>query len=81
MSNISTGSTSIAFGATLRIGYRVNGSSSAYTYITSYPSFNDLPYIYTISTPGVYEIEYTAICPSCSMPEYSASQTTIVTVS
>ena len=79
MASVSTGSTSINFGATLRIGYRTYGSTSPFTYLGYFPSYNELPYTFTLSS-GTWEIEYTQICPSCSIPNYSASSTTVITV-
>jgi hypothetical protein len=78
--DVSTGSTAIEFGATLRIGYRVNGSSGPFTYLTPLPSYNDLPYTFSVPGVGVWEIEYTQICPSCSGSNYSEPQTAIVTI-
>jgi len=77
--NVNTGVTTIPYGATLRIGYRTYGSSSAYTYLTYFPSYNELPYTFTLPV-GVWEVEYTTICPSCSTPTYSSAQTVVVTV-
>jgi len=79
MPDVTTGSTTIPFGATLRIGYRTNGSTGAYTYLTYFPNYNQLPYIYSLPV-GVWQIEYSTICPSCSMPSYSEPQVTIVTL-
>lgn len=56
----------IPFGASLRIGYRIQSSSSAFTYITQYPSYNDSPYIISGLPVGNYEVELTTICPNCS---------------
>lgn len=80
MPSITTGSTSIGYGSTLRIGYRVYGSISGFTYITHYATYDELPYSFTVPSSGVYEIEYTEVCPTCSSPTYSQSVQTIVTV-
>lgn len=79
MGDVSTGTTTIDFGANLRIGYRIHGSSSPFTYIGFIPAYADLPYTFTLDT-GTYDIEYSEICPSCSLPTYSTPVQTIVTV-
>ncbi len=56
----------IAFGASLRIGYRIQSSSSAFTYVTTYPGYNDSPYLVSGLAVGNYEVELTTICPNCS---------------
>jgi hypothetical protein len=56
----------IPFGASLRIGYRIQSSSSAFTYLTTYPSYNDSPYTFDGLPVGNYEVELTAICPNCT---------------
>jgi hypothetical protein len=79
--DISTSSTSIPFGTNLRIGYRTNGSIAAFTYVPYYPSFNELPYTFTVPTAGEYEIEYTVVCNACvGAARYSEPETTVVTV-
>lgn len=78
--SISTGSTSVTYGSSLRIGWRTYGSTSPFTYITHYPDYDELPYTFTLPNPGIYEIEYTQVCPSCSAPQYSASTNTIITL-
>jgi len=55
----------IPFGASVRIGYREQGSSSAFTYITNYPTYNESPYIISGISVGNYEVELTTICPNC----------------
>lgn len=80
MANISTGSTSIPFGTTLRIGYRINGSTSPFTYVVTHPQYDELPYIFTVPSAGEWEIEYTVICNSCSGNLYSTNYTTVVIV-
>lgn len=75
-----TGSTTIEFGATLRIGYRVYGSTNPFTYLSSFPSYNDLPYTFSLPSNGIWEIEYTQICPSCSGSKYSEGQNAVVTI-
>lgn len=77
--NISTGTTTIPFGATLRIGYRAYGSADPYTYLTPFPDYNELPYEYTLPT-GTWQVEYSTVCPSCTLPTYSDPQTVIITV-
>lgn len=77
--NSNTGSTSIPFGATLRIGYRLYGSTDPYTYLSYYPSYNELPYSYSLPV-GNIQVEYTTICPSCSGSNYSPPQTTVLNV-
>lgn len=79
MATVTTGTTSIPYGATLRIGYRVYGSANPYTYLTHFPNYNELPYAYTLST-GIWEVEYTTLCPSCSLPTYSAPETVVISV-
>lgn len=76
----STGSTSIKFGSVLRVGYRPNGSTAAFTYFEPYFSFDDLPAQYTIPTVGQMEVEYTEICPNCSGGIYSNAIVTVVNV-
>lgn len=78
--DVSTGSTTIPYGTTLRIGYREYPSTGAYTYINYFPGWDELPYIFQVPSDGTWEIEYTTICPSCSMPEYSLAQTIIAGV-
>lgn len=56
----------IPFGASLRVGYRIQSSSSAFTYVGTYPSYNDSPYTISGLPVGNYEVELTTICPSCS---------------
>lgn len=80
MATISTGSTSIEFGTTLRIGYRIYGATNSYVYLNYFPSYNELPYQFEIPAPGIWEIEYTQICPSCSGANYSNIETTVVTI-
>jgi hypothetical protein len=77
---ISTSATSIPFGTNLKIGYRVYGSTSAYTYVSEYPSYDELPYTFYVPSTGDWEIEYTVICSSCNGNKYSDPETTIVTV-
>lgn len=58
-------------GASLRIGYRVKNSSNPFTYITAYPTANELPYIIEGLANLTYEVELTQICPNCSGGIYS----------
>lgn len=78
---VSTGTTTIAFGNSLRIGYRVYGSTGPYTYITPYPTFNDLPYQFDLPSANTWQIEYTEVCQTCGGGSYSQSETVTVTVS
>lgn len=57
---------SIPFGSSIRIGYRIQSSSSAFTYLTSYPNYNDSPYVISGLPVGNYEVELTTICPNCT---------------
>lgn len=79
MANVSTGAMSIPFGTSLRIGYRLSGSLGAYTYLTTYPSYNDLPYDFTLPS-GNIQVEYTTICNACGGGRYSDPVTVTVTV-
>lgn len=56
----------LAFGASLRVGYRIQNSSSAFTYLTTFPTYNDSPFTFDGLALGNYEVELTTICPSCS---------------
>ena len=71
MGLVNTGSTSINFGSSLRIGYRQAFSAGPFTYLSHFPSYDELPYNFNISPAGQYEIEYTEICPNCSGGIYS----------
>lgn len=77
---ISTGSTGVNQGASLRIGYRVAFSTGAFTYVNPYPTSDQLPYQFTVPGSGQWEIEYTQLCPSCSGDSYSNPVTVRVTV-
>lgn len=55
----------IPFGASLRVGYRITSSSSAFTYVTTYPTYNDSPFVISGIPAGTYEVELTTICPNC----------------
>lgn len=57
---------SIPFGASIRIGYRIVASSSAFTYLTNYPTYNESPYVITGLPANSYEVELTTICPNCT---------------
>lgn len=57
---------SIPFGASIRIGYRIAASSSAFTYLSNYPSYNESPYVITGLPANTYEVELTTICPNCT---------------
>lgn len=81
MPQASTSSTSIPFGTYLRIGYRLQGSASAFTYLTHYPSYDELPYVFTMPASGTYEVEYTVVCNQCTgNAKYSEAEIAIVTV-
>lgn len=56
----------IPFGASIRIGYRIQSSSSAFTYVSTYPNYNQSPYIISDLPIGNYEVELTTICPNCT---------------
>lgn len=56
----------IPFGASIRIGYRIQASSSAFSYLPNYPSYNDSPYTINGLPIGNYEVELTTICPNCT---------------
>ena len=63
---------SIPYGATLRVGYRVTNSGNNFTYVNPFPTFNDLPYTFSVpDTAGTYDVELTVICPNCSLGTYS----------
>lgn len=79
MATISTGSTMIKFGSNLRIGYRLKDTSNPFTYLTARPTYDQLPYQFTLTT-GTWEVEYTELCPNCTGPVYSAPVTTTVVV-
>lgn len=55
----------IPFGASLRVGYRIQNSSSPFTYVTTYPTYNQSPYTISGLAIGNYEVELTTICPNC----------------
>lgn len=55
----------IPFGSSMRVGYRIQSSSSAFTYVTTYPGYNDSPYSVSGLAVGSYEVELTTICPNC----------------
>jgi len=80
MPSISTYSTAIPFGSNLRIGYRAAYSVSGFAYINHHPSYDELPYTFDVPTSGMWEIEYTVLCPSCSGNTFSDPVTTLVTV-
>lgn len=80
MPDVNTGATSVEFGATLRIGYRVYGSLTPFVYSPYFPSYNELPYTFSVPSAGQWEIEYTQICSGCSGASYSDPTTTVVQV-
>lgn len=57
---------SLPFGASLRVGYRIQNSSAAFTYLTTFPTYNDSPFTFDGLALGNYEVELTTLCPSCS---------------
>lgn len=57
---------SIPFNSSLRVGYRLAGSSGPYTYISSFPTYAESPYTLTVPLVTLYEIELSTMCPSCS---------------
>lgn len=57
---------SIPFGSSIRIGYRVASSSSPFTYLTTFPTYNDSPYTINSLPASNYEVELTTICPNCT---------------
>lgn len=63
---------SIPFGSSVRIGYRIQASSSPFTYVNGFPSYNDSPYVISGLALGNYEVELTTICPNCSGGIFSA---------
>lgn len=80
MADVSTGATTIDFGSNLKIGYKIHGSADSFTYISYHPSYEELPYIFSVPSSGTWDIEYSEICPSCSLPTYSTPVQTIVTL-
>lgn len=77
---VSTGTTAIAFGSVLRIGYRTYGSTGPYTYLTNYPTYNELPYEFALPSAGTWQIEYSELCQTCGGGKYSDPITAVVTV-
>jgi len=77
---VSTGTTSIAFGSVLKIGYRVYGSTGPYTYLTEYPTLNQLPYEFSLPSAGTWQLEYSELCQTCGGGRYSDPETVVVTV-
>lgn len=80
MPTICTGSTSVPFGASLKIGYRLNGSTNPYTYVAHTPTSNELPYNFFVPTSGDYQVEYSTLCVICTGSQFSDPETTYVTV-
>jgi len=56
----------IPFGTSLRVGYRATGSSGPFTYIATYPAYDESPYTLSGIPSGLTDIELTTLCPSCS---------------
>lgn len=61
----------IPFGTSLRVGYRVQNSTGPYTYVSTYPNYNESPYTLTGIAPGFYDIETTTVCNSCAGAKFS----------
>lgn len=80
MPDLKTGTTTIKYGSVLRISYRLVGSASAFTQVQHYPGPNELPYTFTVPTPGTYEVELVEVCSTCSNAN-KFSDPVIVTVS
>jgi len=57
---------SIPFGASIRIGYRVQNSSTPFTYVNPFPDYTQSPYTIGGLAQNNYEVELTTICPNCS---------------
>lgn len=60
----------IPIGTKLRIGYRIQGSSSPFTYLTTTPTDQQSPYTFTLAS-GAYDLELTTVCPNCSGNAFS----------
>lgn len=58
------------FGQHLRIGHKPDGSSGPYTYLTTFPGADQMPFNFTLPA-GIYQIELSVICPNCAGNEYS----------
>ena len=56
----------IPFGSNVRVGYRVQNSSSPFTYVSPFPSYADSPFVISGLPVNNYEVELTTICPNCS---------------
>jgi len=52
----------------IRIGYRISGSSTPFTYVAPNPTYLDSPYLIDGIPAGDYELELTTICSNCSTP-------------
>lgn len=63
---------SIPFGSSVRIGYRIQNSSSTFTYVSGFPNYNQSPYVISGLALGTYEVELTTICPNCSSGIYAS---------
>jgi hypothetical protein len=79
MGKVSTQNTTIKQGSTLRIGYRPQNSTGAFSYVAHQPTANELPYVFDLPQ-GFWEIEYSEACPSCGGAQYSDPVITTVTV-
>lgn len=64
----------IPFGASLRVGYRTQGSSSPFSYLSQFPTYNDSPFTFSGLPESLYEVEITAICPNCGGGVFSAPE-------
>lgn len=58
----------IPSGTSVRIGYRITGSSTAFTYVEPNPTYLDSPYTISAIPVGSYEVELTTICSNCTTP-------------
>lgn len=55
----------LAYGEKLRVGYRLSGSGSSFTYLPKMLSWNDSPYTITNLPDGQYDVELTAFTNDC----------------
>jgi hypothetical protein len=56
----------IPFGSSLRVGYKIVGSLSDYTYVNFYPDYNSSPYIVGGLALGAYEVQLNTVCLNCA---------------
>ena len=62
---------SVAFGASVRIGYKVVGTLGDYTYLNVFPTYNQSPFIIAGLPVGSYQVQINTICPTCSGGQFS----------